>query len=41
MNSNIKGSGNLILSCIDGSSVSEAVCDYSSWIASRLNLPLK
>ncbi len=41
MNSNIKGSGNLILSCIDGSSVSEAVCDYSSWIASRINLPLK
>jgi len=30
-----------VLCCIDGSSVSEAVCDYSSWIANKAQLPLK
>jgi len=33
--------GNTIFACIDGSSVSEAVCDYSSWIARVANRPLK
>lgn len=31
----------VVLSCIDGSSVSEAVCDYSSWIATKVDAPLK
>jgi nucleotide-binding universal stress UspA family protein len=31
----------LVLACIDGSSVSEAVCDYSSWIAIKSGTPLK
>ncbi|HFB64972.1 MAG TPA: universal stress protein [Aeromonadales bacterium] len=31
----------VVISCIDGSSVSEAVADYSGWIASRLSLPVK
>jgi len=31
----------LVLACIDGSSVSEAVCDYSSWIAKKSDTPLK
>ncbi|MFT5452414.1 MAG: nucleotide-binding universal stress UspA family protein, partial [Enterobacterales bacterium] len=31
----------LILACIDGSSVTEAVCDYSSWIAKGALAPLK
>ncbi|MFT5520127.1 MAG: nucleotide-binding universal stress UspA family protein [Enterobacterales bacterium] len=31
----------LILACIDGSSVTEAVCDYSSWIANGVSAPLK
>jgi nucleotide-binding universal stress UspA family protein len=31
----------LILACIDGSSVTEAVCDYSSWIANGISAPLK
>ncbi|WP_144392034.1 universal stress protein [Pleionea sediminis] len=29
-----------ILSCIDGSKYSEAVCDYSSWIANKVDAPL-
>lgn len=29
-----------ILACVDGSSVSEAVCDYAIWVASILNQPL-
>jgi len=33
--------GNTILACIDGSLVSEAVCDYSSWIAKVAERPLK
>ena len=31
----------LILACIDGSSVTKAVCDYSSWIANGVSAPLK
>ncbi|MGI1677599.1 MAG: universal stress protein [Cellvibrionaceae bacterium] len=30
----------MVLSCIDGSSFSEAVCDYSNWIAKTVNAPL-
>ncbi len=30
-----------VLCCIDGSSVTEAVCDYSSWIAKTTGAPLK
>ncbi len=26
-----------ILACIDGSSYSASVCDYASWVATRLN----
>ena len=29
-----------ILACIDGSEVTESVCDYAAWYASRLNLPV-
>jgi len=34
-------SGETVLACIDGSSVSESVCDYASWIASTVERPLK
>lgn len=30
-----------VLSCIDGSAFSEAVCDYSAWIAKGIQAPLK
>jgi len=30
-----------VLSCIDGSSLGEAVCDYSAWIAKQVGAPLK
>jgi len=30
-----------VVACIDGSSVSEAVCDYSIWIANQIEAPLK
>ncbi len=32
---------NRVLACIDGSVLSEAVCDYAAWIAQRLATPLK
>ena len=32
---------NLVLACIDGSSLTEAVCDYAAWIAQRVDAPLK
>lgn len=32
---------NVILTCIDRSSVSEAVCDYASWIAKKAQRPLR
>ena len=31
----------LILACIDGSKLSEAVCDYAVWLAQRVEGPLK
>ncbi|MEE9413588.1 MAG: universal stress protein [Methylococcales bacterium] len=31
----------LILACVDGSKLSEAVCDYAVWIARRIDVPLK
>ncbi len=31
----------LVLACIDGSAMSNSVCDYSVWIAQRVNAPLK
>ncbi|MBL1141560.1 MAG: universal stress protein [Proteobacteria bacterium] len=31
----------MVLACIDGSGLSEAVCDYAAWIAQRVNVPLK
>lgn len=30
-----------VLCCIDGSSVTPAVCDYASWIAKAINAPLR
>ncbi|MFZ2452373.1 MAG: universal stress protein [Methylovulum miyakonense] len=32
---------NLVLAGIDGSSLTNAVCDYAAWIASRVEAPLK
>ncbi len=32
---------NLVLACIDGSSLTAAVCDYAVWIAQRVDAPLK
>ncbi len=32
---------NWVLACIDGSSLTEAVCDYAAWIALRVDAPLK
>lgn len=29
-----------ILACIDGSAVTESICDYAAWYASKLNLPV-
>lgn len=31
----------MVLACIDGSKLSEAVCDYAAWIAQRVEAPLK
>jgi nucleotide-binding universal stress UspA family protein len=31
----------LILACVDGSKISEAVCDYAVWLAQRVEGPLK
>jgi nucleotide-binding universal stress UspA family protein len=31
----------MVLACIDGSSLREAVCDYAVWIAQTVNVPLK
>lgn len=33
--------GNEILACIDGSAISESVCDYAAWIAKTSERPLK
>ncbi|MGP9492780.1 universal stress protein [Psychrobacter sp. AOP7-B1-24] len=29
-----------VLACIDGSAVTESVCDYAAWYASKLNIPV-
>ena len=29
-----------VLACIDGSAVTESVCDYATWYANKLNLPV-
>ncbi len=29
-----------ILACVDGSAVTESVCDYAIWYANKLNLPV-
>lgn len=31
----------MVLACIDGSALSEAVCDYAAWIAHRVDAPVK
>ena len=31
----------MILACVDGSILSEAVCDYAAWIVKRIDSPLK
>ena len=31
---------NTVLACVDGSSLSNAVCDYAAWIAQRVSAPL-
>ncbi len=33
-------SNNQVYACIDGAKLSEAVCDYASWIATSINIPL-
>lgn len=37
----MKHTQQLVLACIDGSAISSAVCDYSAWIAQRVDAPLK
>lgn len=32
---------NRVLACIDGSALTDAVCDYAAWIAQRVEVPLK
>ncbi|MBS3954708.1 MAG: universal stress protein [Methylomicrobium sp.] len=32
---------NKVIACVDGSGLSEAVCDYATWISQRVNAPLK
>jgi len=32
---------NIVLACIDGSALTNAVCDYAAWIAQRVDVPLK
>ncbi len=36
-----QGNDNNVLACIDGSSLTEAVCDYSSWVSQQIDAPLK
>lgn len=40
-NNQPKHTEQLVLACIDGSAISAAVCDYSAWIAQRVDAPLK
>ncbi len=37
----MKQTQQLVLACIDGSTISTAVCDYAAWIAQRVDAPLK
>ena len=37
----MKNDKKMVLACIDGSTLSEAVCDYAAWIAQRVDAPLK
>jgi nucleotide-binding universal stress UspA family protein len=37
---NITEQAQQIVACIDGSSTSQAVCDYSSWVAQKADMPL-
>lgn len=37
----MKDTQQLVLACIDGSSISSAVCDYAAWITQRVDAPLK
>jgi len=37
----MKKAGTYVLSCIDGSRHTQSVCDYSHWIANKINAPLK
>ena len=32
---------NLVLACVDGSALTDAVCDYAAWISKRVDAPLK
>ncbi len=29
-----------VVACIDGSTLTEAVCEYAAWIAQRVDMPL-
>lgn len=40
-NNQLKHTEQLVLACIDGSTISSAVCDYAAWIAQRVEAPLK
>lgn len=41
MSNSIKSSSDpLILACIDGSNVTQSVCDYAAWYGTHLNLPV-
>jgi nucleotide-binding universal stress UspA family protein len=37
----MKNDKQIILACIDGSKLSEAVCDYAAWITQRVDAPLQ
>ncbi|MBE0469232.1 MAG: universal stress protein [Methyloprofundus sp.] len=37
----MKENKNIVLACIDGSVLTDAVCDYAAWIAQRVDAPLK
>lgn len=37
----MKDEKQMVLACIDGSTLSESVCDYAAWIAQHVNAPLK
>lgn len=41
MNNPLIDNKQTVIACIDGSTLSEAVCDYAAWIAQRVDVPLK